>query len=180
MRVTGGIGKGRKLKIPAGSRVRPTSDKVKQALFNILGQKVEGALFLDLFAGIGGIGIEALSRGAGRVVFVDDSRDSLKIIKKNVEQTGFAERAQVVASKAETFLKKTSEQFDIVFIDPPYSLALEPLLVVIGETGILKPDSILIAEHFKKHPSIEHTGNLLLYREAQYGDTVLAFYRLHE
>ena len=180
MRVTGGIGKGRKLKVPAGSRVRPTSDKVKQALFNILGQKVEGALFLDLFAGIGGIGIEALSRGAGRVVFVDDSRDSLKIIKKNVEQTAFTERAQVVASKAETFLKKTSEQFDIVFLDPPYSLAMEPLLKVLAESGILKPDSILIAEHFKKQPSIQQIGNLSLYRQAQYGDTVLTFYRLHE
>jgi 16S rRNA (guanine966-N2)-methyltransferase len=180
MRVTGGIGKGRKLKVPAGSRVRPTSDKVKQALFNILGQRVEGALFLDLFAGIGGIGIEALSRGAGRVVFVDDSRDSLKIIKKNVEQTGFSGRAQVVASKAETFLKKTSEQFDIVFLDPPYSLALEPLLKVLGEAGILKPDSVVIAEHFKKQPSIEHTGNLSIYRQAQYGDTVLTFFRLHE
>jgi 16S rRNA (guanine966-N2)-methyltransferase len=178
MRVTGGTGKGRKLKVPAGSRVRPTSDKVKQALFNILGQKVEGALFLDLFAGTGGIGIEALSRGAGRVVFVVDSRDSLKVIKKNVEQTGFVEHAQIVASKAETFLKKTSEQFDIVFLDPPYSLALEPLLKVLAESGILKLDSILIAEHFKKQPSIEHTGNLALYREAQYGDTVLTFYKL--
>ena len=180
MRVTGGIGKGRKLKVPAGSRVRPTSNKVKQALFNILGQKVEGALFLDLFAGIGGIGIEALSRGAGKVVFVDDSRDSLKVIKKNVEQSGFAERAQVIASKAEAFLKKASDRFDIVFLDPPYSLALEPLLKVLADSGILKSDSVLIAEHFKKQPSIERAGNLSLYREAQYGDTVLAFYRLQE
>ena len=180
MRVTGGIGKGRKLKVPAGSRVRPTSNKVKQALFNILGQKIEGALFLDLFAGIGGIGIEALSRGAGKVVFVDDSRDSLKVIKKNVEQSGFAERAQVIASKAEAFLKKASDRFDIVFLDPPYSLALEPLLKVLADSGILKSDSVLIAEHFKKQPSIERAGNLSLYREAQYGDTVLAFYRLQE
>ncbi|HSA78018.1 MAG TPA: RsmD family RNA methyltransferase, partial [Nitrospirota bacterium] len=94
------------------------------------------------------------------------------------EQTGFADRAQVVASKAESFLRKTSEQFDIVFLDPPYSLALEPLLKVLSESGILKPDSILIAEHFKKQASIENTGGLSLYREAQYGDTVLTFYRL--
>jgi 16S rRNA (guanine(966)-N(2))-methyltransferase RsmD len=180
MRVTGGTGKGRKLKVTAGSRVRPTSNKVKQALFNILGQKVEGALFLDLFAGIGGIGIEALSRGAGKVVFVDDSRDSLKVIKKNVEHLGFSGQAQVVASRAEAFLKKTPEQFDVVFLDPPYSLALEPLLKDLADSGILKPDSVLIAEHFKKQPSIERAGNLSLYREAQYGDTVLAFYRLQE
>jgi 16S rRNA (guanine(966)-N(2))-methyltransferase RsmD len=179
MRVTGGIGKGRKLKVPAGARVRPTSDKVKQALFNILGQKVEGALFLDLFAGIGGIGIEALSRGAARVVFVDDSRDSLRVIQQNIEQTGFNERAQVIASKAETFLKKTSEQFDIVFLDPPYSLALEPLLNGIVVSGILKPGSIVITEHFKKQPSIKQAGKLSLYRESQYGDTVLAFYKIN-
>ncbi len=178
MRVTGGIGKGRRLKVPAGSRVRPTSDKVKQALFNILGEKVKGALFLDLFAGAGGVGIEALSRGAGNVVFVDDSRASLSVIKKNIEQTGFGERAKVVAMRAETFLKKTSEQYDIIFLDPPYTLELAPLLAMIAEPGILKTDSIVVAEHFKKQPSPAQAGNLLLYREAPYGDTVLAFYKL--
>ena len=164
--------------MPAGLRVRPTSDKAKQALFNILGEKVEGAHFLDLFAGIGGIGIEALSRGAERVVFVDDSRESLHIVKYNIEQTGFSERAQVVASKTETFLKKTSEQFDIVFLDPPYSLVLEPLLNGLADSGILKPDAVVIAEHFKKQPAPVQAGRLTLYREARYGDTVLAFYRL--
>ncbi len=178
MRVTGGIGKGRKLKVPAGLRVRPTSDKVKQALFNILGEKVESVHFLDLFAGVGGIGIEALSRGAERVVFVDDSRDSLHVVKHNIEQTGFSKRAQVVASEAITFLRKTTEQFDIVFLDPPYSLALEPLLDAVAQSGILKPGSVVIAEHFKKQPAPVRAGGLTLYREAQYGDTVLTFYRL--
>ncbi len=178
MRVTGGIGKGRRLKVPAGSRVRPTSDKVKQALFNILGEKVKGALFLDLFAGAGGVGIEALSRGAGNVVFVDDSRASLSVIKKNIEQTGFGERARVVAMRAETFLKKTSEQYDIIFLDPPYTHELAPLLAMIAGPGILKTGAIVVAEHFKKQPSPAQAGNLLLYREAQYGDTVLVFYQL--
>ena len=179
MRVTGGIGKGRKLKVPAGLRVRPTSDKVKQALFNILGEKVEGVHFLDLFAGIGGIGIEALSRGADRVVFVDDSRESLHVLMQNIEQTGFSKRAQIVASKVETFVKRTSEQFDIVFLDPPYSHALEPLLNCLAESAILRADSVVIAEHFKKQPAPVRAGKLTLFREAKYGDTVLAFYRLH-
>jgi len=178
MRVTGGIGKGRKLNVPAGERVRPTSDKVKQALFNILGEKVDGALFLDLYAGTGGIGIEALSRGAGRVVFVDDARESLQVIKQNIELTGFGDRAQVVPSKAESFLHKTSEIFDLIFLDPPYALDLEPLLTIIGASGRLKPDSIVIAEHFKKKVSVEQAGELTLYRETRYGDTVLAFYKL--
>lgn len=163
--------------MPAGSRVRPTSDKVKQALFNILGEKVPDAFFLDLYAGTGGIGIEALSRGAARVFFVDDSRESLHVIKQNIEQAGFGRRAQVIASRAESFLKKTSEQFDIVFLDPPYTLELGPLLTLVSGSEILKPDSIVVAEHFKKQPSTERAGTLILYREARYGDTVLAFYK---
>src|SRR5512147_404851 len=125
MRITGGTGRGRRLKVPAGPRVRPTSDKVKQALFNIIGSRIEGATFLDLFAGAGGIGIEALSRGAGRVAFVDDSRESLKIIRSNVEQAGFADhRALLVFSKVESFLKKPSGPYDFIFLDPPYAMEL--------------------------------------------------------
>lgn len=178
MRVTGGIGRGRRLKAPAGSRVRPTSDKVKQALFNILGERVVDAVFLDLYAGAGGIGIEALSRGAGRVVFVDASRDSLKVVKQNLEQTGLGDRAETVFSRAESFLDKTSEPCDIVFLDPPYAVELQPLLELIAKAGILTPDSIVIAEHFRKQSSPENAGALSLYREARYGDTVLAFYKI--
>jgi 16S rRNA (guanine(966)-N(2))-methyltransferase RsmD len=180
MRVTGGTGRGQRLKVPTGSRVRPTSDKVKQALFNILGDRVIDASFLDLYAGAGGIGIEALSRGAGRVVFIDSSRESLTAIKSNIELTGFSDRAQVTASKVETFLKKSSEQYDIVFLDPPYAEDMQPLLELIAGSGIVKPGCVVIAEHFKKQPSPEKAGPLTLYREAKYGDTVLAFYVLQE
>lgn len=178
MRITGGTGRGRKLKAPGGERVRPTSDKVKQALFNILGQRVLHSVFLDLYAGTGGIGLEALSRGAEKVLFVDDSRKSVLVIKKNIEQTGFGERAQVVTSRAESFLKKASGQFDIVFLDPPYSIEQGPLLNLVSESGVLKPDSLIVSEHFKKQKSPERAGRLLLYREAAYGDTVLAFYKI--
>ena len=180
MRVTGGTGRGRRLRTPAGSRVRPTSDKVKQALFNILGDKIEGAVFLDLFAGAGGIGIEALSRGAERVVFVDASRDSLNIVKGNIELTGFGDRAQTVLAKAASFLNKASGHYDIVFLDPPYAEEMQPLLEQVNGSGIVSADSIVIAEHFKKQPSPERAGRLSLVREAKYGDTVLAFYELKE
>ena len=176
MRVTGGTGRGRRLKAPAGSGVRPTSDKVKQALFNILGQKAAGAVFLDLYAGAGGIGIEALSRGAERVVFVDASRESVKTIKQNIEQTGFGDRAAVIQSDVETFLRRPSGPYDIVFLDPPYAVDMAPLLVRAAGAGILKRDAVVIAEHFKKQPSPERAGSLTLLREAKYGDTVLAFY----
>src|SRR5512134_3252614 len=146
MRVTGGTGRGKRLKAPPGLGVRPTSDKVKQALFNILGQKVAGAAFLDLFAGAGGIGIEALSRGAGRVVFVDGSRRSLEVIRENIEQTGLGDRAEVVASRAEAYLRRTTERFDILFFDPPYAEELKPLLDLISGAGILRPGAIVIAE----------------------------------
>jgi 16S rRNA (guanine(966)-N(2))-methyltransferase RsmD len=151
---------------------------VKQALFNIISLKIEGAVFLDLFAGAGGIGIEALSRGAQRVVFVDASRRSVDVVKHNIGQIGFGDRAEVVFSKAETFLKKASGPYDIVYLDPPYAEEMQPLLGRLAGAGILKPDSIVIAEHFKKQPSPESAGTLRLYREAQYGDTVLAFYKL--
>jgi 16S rRNA (guanine966-N2)-methyltransferase len=178
MRVTGGEGRGRRLKVPSGSRVRPTSDKVKQALFNILGDRVIGAAFLDLYAGAGGIGIEALSRGAGRVVFVDSSRESLVVIRINIEKTGFESRAWTERSKAEAFIRKPSESYDIIFLDPPYADEMQPLLELISCSGLVKPDGIVVAEHFKKQLSPERAGSLALYREARYGDTVLAFYKM--
>jgi 16S rRNA (guanine(966)-N(2))-methyltransferase RsmD len=176
MRITGGKGRGRRLTVPAGDRVRPTSDKVKQALFNILGERVQGARFLDLFAGAGGIGLEALSRDAGRVVFVDSSRESLSAIRRNIEALDCADRALVIASKAESFLKKPSGPYDIIFLDPPYKMDLAPLLAQIAGAGTLKPQGVVVAEHFKKQRSPERAGELELYREAVYGDTVLAFY----
>jgi 16S rRNA (guanine966-N2)-methyltransferase len=179
MRITGGIGRGRTLRVPAGSKVRPTSDKVKQALFNILVEKVPGAVFLDLFAGAGGIGIEALSRGAERVVFVDGSRESLEIVRHNIEQAGFGERAELVLSKVEPFLKKRSGPYDIVFLDPPYVMEMLPLLQLVSGSGLLKHGAIVIAEHFKKQASPEKAGVLAMYREAKYGDTVLAFYAMN-
>jgi 16S rRNA (guanine966-N2)-methyltransferase len=177
MRITGGIGRGRKLKVPAGEKVRPTSDKVKQALFNILGDRVHGSVFLDLFAGAGGVGIEALSRGAERVVFVDGDRGSLDVVKHNIEQAGFSERAESILAKAETFLKKRSGPYDIVFLDPPYTMEMLPLLQQVAGSGLLKDDAVVIAEHFRKQPSPGTAGALALERETRYGDTVLAFYR---
>ncbi len=180
MRVSGGIGRGRKLKVPQGSHVRPTSEKVKQALFNILGDRISGASVLDLFAGAGSIGIEAISRGAGRVAFVDSSRESLSVIKENIERTGFSDRAQIVFARAESFLRKPAATFDIIFLDPPYAEELLPLLELVSGSPVVNPGSVVIAEHFKKQPSPERAGRLALYREARYGDTILAFYKLED
>jgi 16S rRNA (guanine966-N2)-methyltransferase len=177
MKVTGGSERGRQLKTTSGTSVRPTSDKVKQALFNILGERVGGAVFLDLFAGAGGIGIEALSRGAERVTFVDVSHDSLRVVMQNIEELGLGNRSEVVLLQAELFLKKPSGPYDIVFLDPPYADNMRPLLELLAGAGVLMPDSIVITEHFKKQSSPGNAGCLTLYREARYGDTVLAFYK---
>jgi 16S rRNA (guanine966-N2)-methyltransferase len=177
MRITGGIARGRKLKAPAGSKVRPTSDKVKQALFNILGERVAGAAVLDLFAGAGSIGLEALSRGAAVVSFVDESRESLAAIRRNSEMLDLADRVRIVASKAESFLKKPSGPYDIVFLDPPYRTEAAPLLMQISRSRILAPGAVVIAEHFKKRPLPERAEALERFREALYGDTMLSFYQ---
>lgn len=178
MKISGGKERGRRLRAPAGARVRPTSDKVKQALFNILGDRVAGAAFLDLYAGAGGIGIEALSRNADRVVFVDAAGTAVRFIQRNLESTGFCERARVIQADAGKFLKKHQGDYDIIFLDPPYAEDLGPLLEGISEAGILKFGALVIAEHFKKQPSPERAGRLVLDREKHYGDTVLAFYKL--
>ena len=180
VRVVGGRFRGRRLETLPGLDLRPTSDRVKEALFSALGPFPAGARVVDCFAGTGALGIEALSRGAERVVFIDASRDSLNAARWNIEQTGFGDRAHAVLSKAESYLKKPSGPYDIVFLDPPYAEELQPLLELVGAAGILNPDSIVIAEHFKKQTSPEKAGSLSLFREARYGDTVLAFYALKE
>jgi 16S rRNA (guanine966-N2)-methyltransferase len=177
MRVSGGTGRGRRLQMPRGEGVRPTSDKVRQALFNILQDRIEGASFLDLYAGTGAIGIDALSRGANRVVFVDSARSSLDAIRQNVEQSGLGSSALIVFSDAMKFLKKNAEAFDIVFLDPPYAEEQLPILESVSAANAVTPNGIVIAEHFKKQESPEHAGKLVLQREARYGDTVLAFYK---
>lgn len=176
MRITGGTGRGRRLKAPSGKHIRPTSEKVRQALFNILSDKIEGAVFLDLFAGAGGIGIEAISRGAAKAVFVDASREAVRLIQANIEAADFADKAEVIHLEAEAFLRRRRQTFDIIFLDPPYTEDLAPLLHMISEADILRTGGIVVAERFKKQPSVKSAGHLELFREARYGDTVLAFY----
>src|SRR5512140_3045118 len=123
MRISGGESKGRKIKPPKHGGVRPTSDKVREALFSILGGTVDDACFLELFAGTGAVGIEALSRGAARAVFVDSSVKSTRLISENLESLGYRDRAAIVAKDVLQFLNKTAAElgpFDIVFVDPPY------------------------------------------------------------
>ncbi len=200
MRISGGTAKGRKVGIKKAfskkgedDELRPTSAKVRQAIFNILGNilgdKIIGSRFLDLYAGTGAVGIEALSRGTGRVVFVDDNSLRLEIIKDMMEKFGFKDRAVVVKDDAKHFLKRMTQNcFDIIFVDPPYASGeIDTVLPLIDERGVLRDNGIVIVEHSsKKAPPFTSpldkggtrgVGSLKLMKTYKYGDTSLTLYR---
>lgn len=148
MRVIAGSVRGRRLKEPADMAVRPTADRVKEGLFNALQFELEGSRVLDLFAGTGQLGIEALSRGANAAVFLDHRQDSLRLVRENLQRTGLGERAQVLAGDALTYLKKLSEPFHIILLDPPYADGLlSPALELIFGRDLLNSGGIAAVEY---------------------------------
>jgi 16S rRNA (guanine966-N2)-methyltransferase len=195
MRISGGIAKGRKIGVKKAfaqkgeaGELRPTSAKVRQAIFNIIGDRIIDSVFLDLYAGTGAVGIEALSRGAKKTVFVDDNSLRISIIKKLLEKFGLKDMARVVKDRASNFIKKTESVFDIIFVDPPYASGeLDMVLPLIDEKGILGDNGIVIAEHpSKKTPpftspldkgGIRGVGSLRLIKTYKYGDTSLSLYK---
>ena len=188
MKISGGTVKGRRtatkrllIKNSEGERLRPTSSKVREALFDILRNKIEGASFVDLYAGTGTVGLEALSRGAGRSVFVEPDELRIRTIKNNVLEIGFLEQALVIKGRAYEFLQKASaenESYDIFFIDPPYdSEEIEKVLPLLGEEGLVSEDGVVIVEHFFKRHVPEKAGRLKMKRSYRYGDTMLTLYR---
>lgn len=184
MRVITGLAKGRRLKAPKGMDTRPTSDRVKEALFNILGQRVVDAEFLDLFAGTGSIGIEALSRGSRAVVFVERDPRAYKVILDNLNTVGFSKGVELYrqeVQKATIMLGKRKKAFDIVFIDPPYQKNLEKqTLDDLQKNNLLKPHSLVIVEGSTRDSLPKEVGILRLVREEIYGDTTLSFYEAFE
>ncbi len=174
MRIVAGKYKGRTLLPFDGDKIRPTSDKVRESLFNILQCEMFGAKFLDLFCGTGAMGIEALSRGAEKVVFNDFSRESLSLLKKNLAKVKVEDNFEIVNFDATTYLKNTAEKFDIIFLDPPYKSELKtkclPLVF-----GALEDDGIAILED-----EIEWTGEiagLCAYDKRKYGRVHLTFFK---
>ncbi|NQS75335.1 MAG: 16S rRNA (guanine(966)-N(2))-methyltransferase RsmD [Peptococcaceae bacterium] len=180
-RVIAGSAKKRKLKTPAGLVVRPTSDRVKEALFNILGDCVINSSFLDLFAGSGNIGIEALSRGAASVIFVETNSKALHIIKENLRVTGFVEKSQLIRGEVTavlTQLGRKNKLFNIIFLDPPYLKDYEAsTLTGIIRHRLLEADGMVVVESSKGHHLPRKIEELILVRQERYGDTLLSFYR---
>ena len=185
MRVIAGLAKGKELRFPKLSkdkRLRPLTGRAKEALFNILAGKNPGARFLDLFAGTGSVGIEALSRGANLAIFVELDRKTVRTLRENLALTGFSDRAEVYCLdviKALKVIDKAKGKFDIVFIGAPYgSPALEETLKAIAVTEIIDRDGVIVAEHSIRDKISDSYGKLIKSRDCRYGDTVLSFYNL--
>ena len=181
MRVISGIAKGRILRVPKG-KIRPLSDQAKEALFNILAPRVEGCDFLDLFAGSGSVGIEALSRGARLSIFVEMDRRSVDVIRKNLSDLGLDDRAEVFALEVRRGLKilgKKQAKFDIIFLGAPYgSPVTSQTLKLLGKLDLLKPEGVVIAEHRFKQIVDEKFEALIRFRQERYGDTMFSFYKV--
>jgi 16S rRNA (guanine(966)-N(2))-methyltransferase RsmD len=178
MRLTGGLDRGRRLFVPRGSRTRPTASKVREALFNILGPPPGPVL--DLYAGSGALGLEALSRGAPSAVFVERDGAALSALRRNVREAGAEDRATVLAGDVRGALRKlshTNRQFSWVFLDPPYIKETDGVLAEISGGDLLTACAVVIVEHDRRHPSPASVGCLFLTDRRQYGDTELSFYR---
>ncbi|MBF0259768.1 MAG: 16S rRNA (guanine(966)-N(2))-methyltransferase RsmD [Desulfamplus sp.] len=182
MRIISGTCRGRKLATIKGISIRPTSDRVRESIFNIIGQKVHGAQVLDLFAGTGAFGIESLSRGAQRALFVDISRKSCDIIRHNIELCKLSDKSSVSqcdASRSNLPEHIISTQFDLIFIDPPYErgfvgkvLENRALLQCLG------PETLLILEHSVKENIPDKLEKLDIHDQRQYGKTLISFFRM--
>ena len=164
--------------------LRPTTGKVKEALFNILRSRIDEARFLDLYAGTGAVGIEALRQGAKEVIFVEASRSNAKSINDAIEKYHFSEKATVINKKVLTFLmhgELTENMFDIIFLDPPYHTdEILEAMAAIEESNILNDSGVVVAEHFAKKQLPERFKRLLRVRDYRYGDTVLSLYEKRE
>jgi 16S rRNA (guanine966-N2)-methyltransferase len=190
MRVIAGTYRSRILKSLKGLALRPTSDRLRETLFNVLGPAVAGARFVDVFAGTGAVGVEALSRGAAEVVFIEKHPPAVALIRKNLESLGIRSGATVLGADALRGLEKLAAMraakytenappFDFVFLDPPYAATEEYARVLrfLGSAPFLAAGSLIIAEHHKKFDLPAHAGSLARFRVLKQGDATLSFYR---
>ena len=183
MRVIAGTYKSRILKSLKGLSLRPTSDRLRETLFNVLAPHISGSRFVDLFAGTGAIGVEALSRGAAEAVFIENHAPSVALIKKNLESLGITKDATILAADALRGLAQLaagkSPGYDIVFLDPPYAAAADYFRVLefLGTADLLAPGGLVVSEHRRSFDLPEAAGTLSRFRVLKQGDAALSFYR---
>lgn len=184
MRVISGKARGLKLDTPKNLDVRPTTDRVKESLFNIINPYIRESNILDLFAGTGSLGIECLSRGAKNCVFVDKSKDSIGIVKSNVKKARVDNESIILNIDFKDAVKRLSVQnqkFDVIFMDPPYyeNMFID-CLKSIDELNLLKEDGLIVVEHDTKDLFDDSIGRLYKSREKKYGNTTITFYKLED
>lgn len=179
MRVISGTFKGRRLAAPTGTAIRPTADRIKESVFNILGRGLEAKRVLDLFAGTGALGIEALSRGAAWALFVDRSTTARMTIVRNIRSLGLQDRTRVIQwdiMKNLNFLLWERQPFDLVFMDPPYATnAVTPTLAALSDCRMLAPGARVVIEHGVGEPIEQHPDKLVLADQRRFGKTVVSF-----
>ena len=187
MRIIAGTFRSRPLQTPAGFATRPTSDRLRETVFNVLAPRIEGARFLDLYAGSGAVGMEALSRGAEHVVFVEGAPAALKVLRANLERLGLKSGFSIQASAVREVLRRAAsgtQGFDVVFLDPPYDAEAEYLttLGALGSaaSGMLAAGAVVIAEHRRKARLEDAYGALRRTRLLEQGDAALSFYSAGE
>ena len=188
MRISAGDLKGRRIGssktlglVSRHGALRPTSSKVRESIFNIIGETIKDSYFVDLYAGTGAVGMEAISRGAGIVFFVEADKKRAGLIEKTLRDCGCSSRANIIRGKASDFISKAGEdglKVDIIFLDPPYySGELENILSLLADGKLLKDEGIVIAEHLSKKRLPDEIGRLRQKKAYKYGDTVLTLFR---
>ena len=176
MRIVAGTARGRPLLAPAGDATRPTSDKVRGAIFNVLGQFFEGGRVLDLYAGTGALALEALSRGFAAATCVEGGKAAAEVLERNVQSCGFSDRVTLVRRRVEDALPGLpGESFDLAFVDPPY--ATGPELALEGLGRLLRSGGTVVAEHDVRSPPPDRVGALVLVDRRRYGATGISIYR---
>jgi len=178
MRIISGAFRGRLLRAPKGNRIRPTIDKVRESIFNIIAAEVAGAKVLDLFAGTGAMGLEALSREAKFCCFVDQGEEAVRLIRENIQLCGAQDRSRIIQGSAASAIRRLgseNELFDLIFMDPPYGKGLiEKNLQIIGD--VANDDALVIAEQHIKDEPPKVSGIWQKDRERRYGDTLISVY----
>ena len=181
MRIIAGELKGRRLASPSDNRVRPTTDKVKEAVFSMISGYLQDSIVLDLFSGTGNLGLEAISRGAARVYFADRDRTSVALTKDNIRHCRVEDRAEVLHADYISVLNRFQYEADVIFLDPPYEAGyLENCLRLIGEKGILAEDGIVVAEHSHSEILPETVAGLVLIKTKRYGKISISLYERQE
>ncbi len=183
MRIVAGTAKGRALAGPkqTSMHIRPTADRVRETIFNMLGQFLDGQAVLDLYAGTGALGLEALSRGAGRAVLVDQDREAQALCRENTDHLGFTRQVELLAQPAARALEalgRRGERFELIFADPPYAArVVETVLDGVVGAGVLAPSGMVVVEHDKREAAPDTHGGLTREDQRRFGDTLVSFYR---